>query len=212
MRSVVCLVATTLFALGASQAHAADGEPAEVTSEAPPAAPYRKSVVLDTALGGLGFLGAFGDLAPPGPLFRSQLGYELLPWLMPFVEGDLAFSDTSRQQPAPKTRVFPMFGFGAGGRFTVRLGERVGVFGQVSFGAMKADVAKNGLAILGFRDAEGFGGYGAVRLGGEWYMVDRHFGLGASSGLKLAQGFEKIAAGSDTPLALDFAVSLRYAF
>src|SRR5262249_10320679 len=63
--------------------------------EAPAAAPYQKTLVLDSSIGAMAFLGQFGKVAPPGPWMHTQLGYELLSWLMIFGEGDLAFTDTS---------------------------------------------------------------------------------------------------------------------
>ena len=64
--------------------------------EAPPPPPYKKSVVVDSSLGALVFLGKFGKTAPPAPLLRTQVGYELFKWLMVFGEGELGFTDTSR--------------------------------------------------------------------------------------------------------------------
>ena len=181
--------------------------------EAPPPEPYKKTVVLDSAVGALGFFGEFGKVAPPGPYFRTQLGYEFLRWLMVFAEGQLGFTDTSVREPPPRTRAFPFYGFGGGIRFTLRFGERIGIYAQPSVGFMQADVAKNALGNLGFRDAESFGTYLAGRLGFEWYQLDRHFALGITVGAGLAQGFGITRVGtSDTPLLGDAAVSLRYAF
>ena len=179
--------------------------------EAPPPPPYKRSLVIDSNLGAIGFLGKFGDVAPPGFWFHTQLGYEIFKWLMVLGEGEIAFTDTSNAQDPPKTRAFPIFGFGGGVRFTIHFTDRLGVFLQPSLGLMKADIAHNALSILSFRDAESFGLYAGGRLGVEWYMVDRHFALGLTSGVRLAQGFQK-AIGSDTPLALDGAASVRYAF
>lgn len=184
---------------------------AEAAPEAPPPPPYHKTLVLDASVGALAFLGAFGKVAPTAPWLHAQVGYELLDWLMVLGEGDLAFTDTSRMQDPPATRAFPIFGFGAGARFTWRLG-RVGVCAQASVGGMKADIAKNALGILGFGDAESLGVYAAARLGVEWYQIDRHFALGLTSGLRSAQGFARVGRGSDSPLALDGGASLRYAF
>lgn len=180
--------------------------------EAPPPPPYKKSVVLDSSIGAIGFLGEFGKIAPPGPWMHVQLGYELLKWLMLYGEGDLAFTDTSNRQAPPNTRAFPIFGFGGGARFTIRFTDRVGVYAQGGLGMMKADIATRALGNLGFRDAESLGLYLGARLGVEWFQIDRHFALGLSSGIRTAQGFAKLGAGTDTPLALDGGVSLRYAF
>lgn len=180
--------------------------------EAPPPPPYTKSVVLDSTLGALVFLGKFGKTAPAGPQIRTQLGYELFKWLMLFGEGELAFTDTSGTQAPPKTRAFPIFGFGGGARVTVRFTDRVGAYLQGSLGAMKADIRKHALEIIGFKDAETLGLYLGGRVGVEYYPLDRHFALGVSAGLRDATGFKAQTGGGDTPLAFDAGASIRYAF
>jgi hypothetical protein len=185
-------------------------EPA--TAEAPPPRPYEKSLVLDSSIGTIAFLGQFRKVAPPGPWMHVQLGYELLKWLMLYGESELAFADTSGTQPPPRTRAFPLFGFGGGARFTVRFTDRFGVYAQAGLGAMKADIATNALGILGFRDAESLGLYLGSRLGVEWYQLDRHLALGLNAGIRLAQGFAKTGASLDTPAAVDGGAALRYAF
>lgn len=188
-------------------------DPNAAPPEAPPPPPYKKSVVLDSSLGAMAFFGEFGKVAPPGPWLHTQLGYELLKWLMVFGEGELAFTDTSGREPPPKTRAFAIFGGGGGARFTVRFTDRFGVYAQASFGLMKADVGRNALGNLGFRDAESLDTYACGRLGVEWYQLDRHFALGLTFGARLAQGFGITRVGtSDTPLVGDAAASLRYAF
>ena len=179
--------------------------------EAPPPPPYKSTLVIDTSLGALLFLGKFGDVAQPAPWLHTQIGYELFKWLMFFGEGELAFTDTSRSQEQPKTRAFPVFGFGGGARFTARFTDRFGVYLQGSLGLMKADVKTRALRLIGFGDAEDLGFYTGGRLGVEWYMLDRHFALGLSTGLRFATNFER-QIGGDTPLALDTGASIRYAF
>ena len=181
-------------------------------AEAPPPPPYKNTVVIDSSVGALFFLGKFGSTAPPAPWFRTQVGYEIFKWLMAFGEGELAFTDTSRSQDPPKTRAFPIYGFGGGARFTVRFTDRFGVYLQGSLGGMKADIRTNALGIIGFKDAESLGLYLGGRLGVEWYQLDRHFALGATSGLRQASGFKRRGGGSDTPLAFDAGASVRYAF
>ena len=183
-----------------------------VPAEAPPPPPYKKSIVLDSSLGGLVFLGKFGKTAPPAPWIHTQLGYELFKWFMVFAEGELAFTDTSGTQDPPKTRVFPIFGFGGGGRFTVRFTDRFGVYAQGGLGAMKADIRKGALQLIGFGDAEKLGLYFGGRLGLEWYQLDRHFALGITSGIREATGFKRTLGAADTPLAFDAGASIRYAF
>jgi hypothetical protein len=180
--------------------------------EAPPAAPYKRSVVIDSSLGAFVFLGRFGQTAPPAPWLRTQVGYELFKWLMVFGEGELGFTDTSGSQAPPRTRAFPLFGFGGGARLTVRLTDRVGVYVQGSLGAMKADIRRRSLEIIGFKDAEDLGLYVGGRIGVEWYQLDRHFALGLTAGLRDATGFKRVGGGNDTPLAFDAGASIRYAF
>lgn len=181
--------------------------------EAPPPPPYKKTLVLDSSLGAMAFLGEFGKVAPPGPYFRTQLGYEFLKWLTLFGEGELAFTDTSEREAPPRTRAFSIYGFGGGVRFTVRFTDRFGVYAQPSVGFMKADVGRNALGNIGFKDAESFGTYLSGRIGVEWYQLDRHFALGLNFAARLAQGFGITRIGaSDTPLVADAGVSLRYAF
>ena len=188
---------------------AADAPPAET----PPAEPYRRSVVLDSSIGAIGFFGEFGKVAPPGPWLHAQLGYEVLRWLMLFGEGELAFTDTSLREAPPRTRAFAMFGGGGGARFTARFSERIGAYAQASLGMMKADIGRNALGNLGFRGAESLDVYACGRLGIEWYQVNRHFALGLAVGARLAQGFEITGVRtSDTPVLGDAAASLRYAF
>lgn len=179
--------------------------------EAPPPPPYKKSVVVDASLGALAFLGKFGKTAPPAPLLRVQVGYELFKWLMLFGGGELAFTDTSGSQAPPKTRAFPIFGFGGGARFTARFTDRFGVYLQGEVGAMKADIRRRALEIIGFKDAEDLNLSLGGRLGLEWYQLDRHFALGLTGGLRDATGFKR-TIGTDTPLAFDAGVSIRYAF
>jgi hypothetical protein len=179
--------------------------------EAPPMPPYAKSVVLDASLGALVFLGRFGETAPPSPWLRAQLGYELFKWLMVFGEGELGFTDTSGTQPPPRTRAFPIFGFGGGARLTARFTDRFGVYVQGSVGAMKADIRRRALAIIGYGDAESLGVAYGGRLGVEWYQLDRHFGLGLHAGAREASGFRR-TIGSDSPLAFDAGAAIRYAF
>jgi hypothetical protein len=130
---------------------------------------------------------------------------------MLYGEGELAFTDTSNRQAPPNTRAFPIFGFGGGARLTVRFTDRFGVYLQGEIGAMKADIRRRALEIIGFKDAEDLGLYLGGRLGVEWYQLDRHFALGLTAGLRDATGFKR-TIGNDTPLAFDAGASIRYAF
>jgi len=186
--------------------------PKEDVEAAPPTLPRHKGFVLESSLGALVFLGRFRQVAPPAPWLHVQLGYELFPFLMFFGEGELAFTDTSVAQDPSKSRAFPLYGFGGGARLTVHITDRVALYGQGSLGAMKADIANNALANVGFRDAEALGLSITGRVGVEWYQVDRHFALGLGVGVRDAKGFARTGPQSDTPLMLDAAVVLRYTF
>jgi hypothetical protein len=184
----------------------------EAPPEAPPPLPRHKGFVLEGSLGALGFLGQFRHVAPTAPLLRVQLGYEFFRWLMAFAEGELAFSDTSVSQDPSKSRAFPIYGFGAGARFTVHATERVAIYAQGSVGALKADVPQNSFGILGYRDAESLGVSFGARLGVEWYQIDRHMALGLVGGIRDATGFAKVARKSDTALMWDGSAVIRYTF
>jgi len=213
-RTWAASTATALVIFVATEsAHAATVPPATTENEdAPPAAPYAKGLVVDASIGALGFLGQFRKLAPPGPWFHGLVGYEIFSWLMLFGESELSFSDTSNKEEAPRTRVFSLFGFGGGARLTWHITERLGIYGQPALGAMTARVARNALGLHGFRDAEELAPWLGFRAGIEWFQIDRHLALGLNSGVRLATGFAKVGRGSDTPLALDGGISIRYAF
>lgn len=214
-RLLTALTALTVLTPSAARADERSPEggagPEQEVVDAPPPPPYKKGLVLDSSLGAHGFAGEFGKVAPPGFWLHTQLGYEFFRWLTLFGEGDLYFSDTSRNQDSSKSRAFPIFGFGLGPRITGRITNRVALYAQASAGLSKADIATNALKILGFGDAEKFGLYVGARIGAEWYQVDRHFALGVSVGLRDATNFKK-SIGSDLPLLWDTGVALRYTF
>ncbi len=185
---------------------------APLAEEAPPPLPRKRGIVLESSIGGLAFLGRFRQVAPPAPWFHVQLGYEVFRWLLVFGEGEMAFTDTSVAQDPSKSRAFPIFGFGAGGRLTVHVNERVALYAQGSLGALKADVPNNAFTFLGYRDAESLGISMTGRLGVEWYQMDRHLALGLAVGVRDAKGFARSGSVSDTPLMLDAALALRYTF
>jgi hypothetical protein len=179
--------------------------------EAPPARPRHKGLVLESTLGVLGFAGKFRHVAPPGYWLHTQLGYEVLPWLMLFGEGEISFTDTSESQGESNTLAFPIWGFGGGARATVHASDRVAVFGQGDLGALTADVPHDALTAFGFRSAESIGAAFGLRVGVEWYQIDRHMALCTQAGARYAQGFGKLTA-SDTPLLWDWGIGIRYTF
>ena len=95
---------------------------------------------------------------------------------------------------------------------TWHITERLGIYGQPGLGMMTARVARNALGLHGFGDAEELAPWLGFRAGVEWFQIDRHLALGLSSGIRYATGFAKVGRGSDTPLALDGGISIRYAF
>lgn len=179
--------------------------------EAPPPPPHKTGLVLESSLGAMGFAGKFGGVAPTAFWLHTQLGYEFFKILMPLIEGELAYTDTSLAADPSKNRAFPIFGFGGGVRLTIKFTPRVAMFLQGTVGAMEADIEKYALANLGYPKAEKLGLYGGGRLGLEWYQVDRHMGLGVSGGARYVAGFTR-AVGSDLPLAWDGEASIRYTF
>ncbi len=181
-------------------------------AEAPPPPPRKKGFVLEQSLGALGFIGRFRQVAPTAYWLRTQFGYEPLNWLMVFLSGELAFTDTSMLEDPTRTRAFAIFGFGAGARFTAHLTERFALFGQFDLGGMKADVASNALAVIGYRNAETLSAVVGGRIGLEWYQVNRHLALGVLGGLRSASGFKKDTAQDDSALLWDAAATLRYTF
>jgi hypothetical protein len=190
----------------------AHGKEGEALGLAPPPRPRHSGLVLESTLGALGFAGQFRHVSPTAYWLHGQLGYEILPWLMVFGEGELALTDTSESQDESHNLGFAMFGFGGGVRVTVHASERVAIYGQGDAGALMANVPHGALALLGFREAESLGAQFGGRLGVDWYQVDRHMALCAAFGGRLAEGFAKKSATSDVPLLWDFGAGVRYTF
>jgi hypothetical protein len=183
----------------------------EAPAEAPPPLPRHKGFVAEGNLGALGFFGNFRHVAPVAPWIHATFGYELLNFLMVFVEGELAQTDTSEAQGPSDVYAFAIFGFGGGLRATIHAGDRVALFVQGDLGALKADVPHGALADLGYKNAESLGLQFGGRLGFEWYQMDRHMALGLSAGARDATGFAK-TIGSDTGLMADASATIRYTF
>ncbi len=184
----------------------------EAPPEAPPPLPQKKGLVLETQLGGLAFLGKFGEVAPPAPWLTSQLGYEFFKWLMLYGYGEVGFTGTSNEQSESSAIYFPIYGFGGGLRFTVHVTERVALFAQANGGAMAADVPRDTLTFLGFHAAESLGLAVGGRLGVEWHQIDHHLALGLGVGVRDAFNFKIQSGESDLPLMLDASAAIRYTF
>jgi hypothetical protein len=159
----------------------------------------------------LGFAGQFRHVAPTAYWLHGQLGYELLPWLMLFGEGELAFTDTSEASDPSHVKAFPMWGFGAGARVTFHATDQVAFFAQGSIDGLTAVVPHDALAVHGYRSAESLNASFGVRVGLEWYQIDRHLALSLQVGVRDAQGFSNFIA-NDFPLMWDAAAGVRYTF
>lgn len=180
--------------------------------EAPPPRPRKKGLVLESTAGVLGFAGHFGQIVSPAFFMHAQLGYELLPWLMIFGEGELAFTDTAKGEGSTDSIALPIWGFGGGLRATLHPTERFAFFVQGDVGALTAYVPHGALAILGYQNAEALNAAFGGRVGLEWYMVDRHIALTAQGGAQDATGFAEQIGPTDLPLAWDASIGLRYTF
>ncbi len=180
--------------------------------EAPPPRPRHSGLVLEQTLGVLGFAGEFGHVAPPAFWMHTQLGYEVLPWLMLFGEGELAFTDTSVSQDESHAMTFPIWGFGGGVRATLWVSSRVGLYLQGDVGELTAYVPHGSLANLGYHNAESLEAQFGARLGIEWHAIDRHLALCLEGGARDATGFARAIGGSDLGLLWDGSAGFRYTF
>ena len=61
--------------------------------------------------------------------------------------------------------------------------------GQGDLGGLSADVPHDALTAFGFRSAESIGAAFGLRVGLEWYQIDRHMALCTQAGARYAQGF-----------------------
>jgi hypothetical protein len=187
---------------GARKTHEKAGEALEV----PPPPPRKSGVVVEGSIGAMGFLGKLKNISPTASTFHLQLGFEPFRWFMVFGEGDLSFTSTRYSPPA---RGYTIYAFGAGGRGTVGLSDRVSAYAQVDFGL--TSVSGNVLHSYGFYDAENLNGYFGATGGLEWYQADPHYALAVYGGIRSQQGFLRAIPG-DNPLAWRGAAAIRYAF
>ena len=180
--------------------------------ETPPATPYKKTVVLDSTVGAIGFLGEFGKSRRRGRGCTSRSATS-------FSSGSCSTVKASSRSPTHPTGRHRRTRERS--RCTDSVVARASPFASPIGSVSMLKVAsvcweptsrRGSLGLLGFHDAESLGLYLGARLGLEWYQLDRHLALGLNAGIRTAQGFARLAAGTDTPLALDGGVSLRYAF
>jgi hypothetical protein len=179
----------------------------------PPQRPRKPGFVTEASVGALGFAGKFRHVAPTAPWFHALFGYEPTRWLLVFIEGELAYTDTSEAVDETRQRAFPIFGGGGGARGTWHLHEKLALYLQGEADALEADTIRGELANLGYANLQklkpAFGG----RIGVEWYQVDRHLAFAVAGGVRDATGFAPSGIGiSDTPLIWDAAATIRYTF
>lgn len=185
-------------------ASARDGE-----LEAPALPPRRHGWVVEGSAGALGHLGNMREVSPPAPWFRLQLGLEVLDWLMPYVQGDVALASTSLAHRPPDKRAYALFGVGAGCRVSVQAFSAVGFYVQAESGF--ASVDQDVLATYGYPDADRLRPYAGAALGVEWFQLSPHYALAVSGGARdYFRGFERIN-GDRPPWAWFSSVAIRYA-
>jgi hypothetical protein len=181
-------------------------EKAGTALEVPPPPPRKSGIVLEGSFGAMGFLGKLNTVSPLASSLHVQLGFEPFRWFMVFGEADLSFTST---RYSPPSRGYAIYAFGGGARFTVGLGERVAMYGQVDFGF--TSTSSNVLHSYGFYDAENLNPYFGGTAGLEWYQVDPHYALALYGGLRSTEGFVRQIPG-DKGLAWRGGVAIRYTF
>lgn len=180
-------------------------------AEEPLVAPRRHGVVVESGIGFVSQIGSLKHIAPTAPDFQLHLGYEILNWLMPFVEADVAFESTAYASQPPPERSYFHYGAGAGVRFTLPVGRIFAVFAQGSAGFARIS-EQNVLSVYGFPDADEPNLYVGGELGFEWYQVNPHMALGVHGGVRsYGKGLTR-DRGGDPPIALLGSAALRYAF
>ena len=179
--------------------------------EAPLPAPREHGLVLESGLGFVSQIGSLKHITPTAPWFQVRLGYEVLSFLMPFLEADLAIATTAYATEPPPPRSYFHYGVGAGLRGTIPIGRIIGIFVQGSLGVAQVS-EQNVLSIYGFADADEPNLYYGAELGLEWYQVNPHLALAAHGGIRsYTAGLER-DRGGEPPLAVVGSAALRYAF
>ncbi|HTQ04654.1 MAG TPA: hypothetical protein VMI54_12395 [Polyangiaceae bacterium] len=180
-------------------------------SEVPLVAPRRHGFVVESGLGFVSQIGALEHIAPTAPDFQLHFGYEVLHWLMPFVEADVAFASTAYASEPPPPRSYFHYGAGAGLRFTVPIGRIFAILAQGSAGFARVS-EQNVLSVYGFPNADALNLYLDGELGFEWYQVNPHLALAVHGGIRdYGKGLTR-DRGGQAPIALVGSAALRYAF
>lgn len=180
--------------------------------EAPPMAPRRSGLVVQTSLGAMGFAGSFGAVVRPAWMLDVDVGYELFRWLMVLGYGELALTDTGVKEGPTQKRGVPLFGFGGGLRGTVHVSPRVAFSLQATAGALRADVAAGTLLNLGYGALESLGFVVGSRLAIEWYQVDPHLAFALAGGARYGASSAQAGTARDLPLLWDAGLAFRYTF
>jgi hypothetical protein len=177
--------------------------------EEPLPAPRHHGLVVESGVGFVNHLGQLKYVTPIAPWFQVRVGFEFLPWVMPFVEGDISFNSTSYAAEPPPPRSFWHWGAGAGLRLSFAVSDWLGVIAQGSVGVSLIS-EQNVLSIYGFPNADEPNIYLGGEAGLEWYPVNPHLAIGVRAGLRTYPG---MARESETaPLALIASGQIRYAF
>jgi hypothetical protein len=177
--------------------------------EEPLPAPRAHGLVVESGVGFVNHLGELKHITPIAPWFQVRVGFEFLPWLMPFLESDISFATTAYASQPPPPRSFFQYGAGAGLRLSFQVSDWLGVMAQGSLGFSLIS-EQNVLSIYGFPNADEPNPYFGGELGLEWYPVNPHLALGVRAGLRTYAG---MARESETaPFALLGSGQIRYAF
>jgi len=179
----------------------------DVTSTAPPMAPFKRGPLVEGSIGMYAPTGRLKNYSAPGPWMRLTAGMDITKWLAIFASGDCAFLSTNRAPPPPGERGYLLYGFGVGARFSIAANERIRFPIRVDLGGHR--VADSGvLATYEFGDARELAvSYGAT-AGIEWRASSRHFGIILEGGVRNDTGLAQRGR-SDGPLAVVTALSLH---
>ncbi len=184
---------------------------AEPAEETPLPAPRRHGFVVESGLGVVTQVGSLKHITPSAPWFQVRVGYEVLTWLMPFIEADLVLASTAYATEPPPPRSYFHYGGGAGLRFTVPLGSVLAILAQGSLGVAKVS-EQNVLSIYGFSNADEPNLYFGGEIGLVWYQVNPHLALAFHGGVRSYGAGLQRDRGGEPPLAVLGNVELSYAF
>ncbi|NOY91494.1 MAG: hypothetical protein GXP55_09860 [Deltaproteobacteria bacterium] len=177
-------------------------EAIEVTREL-----YAHGLYVESRLGARGFLGSLGEIAPVGPYFAVDVGYELFSWLSFGGRAEASMHRTAGPRP-PRPRSFQLYGFLAELRLNINAGARAALF--LSFEGGLSFVPTDDLQVYGFRDAKDLGLIYGGELGFDWHMKNRHSSLGLAGGARLLPNLQR--AGGQPTMGIHGAAYFRHVF